>query len=130
MNLFANLFVADKIEDEFGHQLLRVHNFRNAFAVPFLPTQLSFSIATIVSGFKIGENYDFIIRICDEQNRDTEIGSLSVTQDEPDSLLTMVMDSRNTPIWTSGMHVIEVLVNDIVIGETKIMILEEDKNNK
>ncbi|WP_213653906.1 hypothetical protein [Paenibacillus vini] len=104
------------------------------FIVPFLPTQLSFSIFAAVSHYEIGKKYDLEIRIINAIKNEM-IGAFpwAIYQDQGDASIAtsglFISNIKNQIIETEGRYDLRLYCDNTEIGSCFFEVFKQERVN-
>lgn len=122
--MYATIFCAENIQGS-GNELI-VQGLNNTFGVPFIPTLFSFDLTAVISDMDRSNEHNLKIVLVDSKQNTSILADLKIPTEKIANQLvstTLSTSLKNVHILNEGEHDIQVKIDEVVIGNTKLFIL-------
>ena len=122
--MYATIFCAENIQGS-GNELI-VHGLNNTYGVPFIPTLFSFDLTAVISDMDRSNEHNLKIVLVDSKQNTSILADLKIPTEKIANQLvstTLSTSLKNVHILNEGEHDIQVKIDEVVIGNTKLFIL-------
>lgn len=122
--MYATIFCAENIQGS-GNELI-VQGLNNTFGVPFIPTLFSFDLTAVISEMDRSNEHNLKIVLVDSKQNNSILADLKIPTEKIANQLvstTLSTSLKNVHILNEGEHDIQVKIDEVVIGNTKLFIL-------
>lgn len=122
--MYATIFCAENIQGS-GNELI-VQGLNNTYGVPFIPTLFSFDLTAVISDMDRSNEHNLKIVLVDSKQNTSILADLKIPTEKIANQLvstTLSTSLKNVHILNEGEHDIQVKIDEVVIGNTKLFIL-------
>ena len=122
--MYATIFCAENIQGS-GNELI-VQGLNNTYGVPFIPTLFSFDLTAVISDMDRSNEHNLKIVLVDSKQNTSILADLKIPTEKIANQLvstTLSTSLKNVHILNEGEHYIQVKIDEVVIGNTKLFIL-------
>lgn len=128
--MYATIFCAENIHTDDKGTVIST-GLNNVFALPFIPTLFSFSMAAVIYGVDRTKKHKLNVELTDPKNNKSILVDLDLNEDSKAmdfSSTTLTTTFNNLNIFNDGEHDLTVLIDGTSVGSTKLFFTQASRN--